>query len=58
MNNPRPVPEKDFEVNLENNFGKRSESMPDPLSLILTYSATNISRVPPRTVAVSQSQSD
>jgi hypothetical protein len=36
MNNPRPVPENDFEVNLENNFGKSSESMPGPLSLILT----------------------
>jgi hypothetical protein len=36
MNNPRPVPEKDFEVNLENILGNKSGSMPGPLSLMLT----------------------
>ena len=24
MNNPKPIPEEDFETNLENNLGKRS----------------------------------
>jgi hypothetical protein len=36
INNPKPVPENDFEANLENNLGKSSESMPVPVSLMLT----------------------
>jgi hypothetical protein len=36
MNNPSPVPSKDFVANFENNLGKISESMPVPLSFILT----------------------
>jgi hypothetical protein len=36
MNNPRPVPEEDFDVNRENSLGKISGSTPVPLSLILT----------------------
>src|ERR671913_1995230 len=28
INNPKPVPEKDFEANFENSLGKSSESIP------------------------------
>ncbi|HEY7079986.1 MAG TPA: hypothetical protein VH500_09810 [Nitrososphaeraceae archaeon] len=36
MNNPKPVPEEDFEANLENNLGNRSWSIPVPVSFTLT----------------------
>jgi hypothetical protein len=36
INNPNPVPSKDFAENLENNLGNISWSMPDPVSLTLT----------------------
>jgi hypothetical protein len=36
INNPKPVPEKDFEENFVNNLGKSSESIPVPVSFILT----------------------
>jgi hypothetical protein len=36
INNPNPVPSKDFVANFENSLGKISESMPVPLSFILT----------------------
>jgi hypothetical protein len=36
MNNPSPVPSKDFVANFENSLGKISESMPVPLSFIPT----------------------
>jgi len=36
INNPNPVPSKDFVANFENSLGKISQSMPVPLSFILT----------------------
>jgi hypothetical protein len=36
INNPKPVPEKDLDTNFENNLGKSSESIPVPVSFILT----------------------
>jgi CRISPR/Cas system CSM-associated protein Csm4 (group 5 of RAMP superfamily) len=33
---PKLAPQKDFEANFENNFGKCSESIPVPVSFILT----------------------
>jgi hypothetical protein len=35
MYKPSPVPEKDFEANLENNLGNISESIPWPVSCML-----------------------
>jgi hypothetical protein len=36
INNPKPIPEKDFEANFENSLGKSSESIPVPVSFTLT----------------------
>jgi len=46
INNPNPVPLKDFDVNFSNNLGNISGSIPVPLSFIVTK-ATSCPPPPP-----------